>query len=139
MNVTMDHVVHAILIGAGATLVIDAWALGRKRLRGIALPDYGLVGRWIAHLARGRFRHDSISASPCVRGERVIGWTAHYLNGLMSPLPLAGEAAPKARVRGRLRSASLGFPSSGACESSSFAPSETDIPWPWLRYNPGRN
>jgi len=67
MSMTMDPVAHAILIGAGATLVIDAWAFGRKRLRGIALPDYGLVGRWIAHLARGRFRHDSISASPCVR------------------------------------------------------------------------
>ena len=102
MNVTMAPVVYAILIGAGATLIIDAWALGRKRLRGIALPDYGLVGRWIAHLARGRFRHDSISASPRVRGERVIGWTAHYLNGLMSPLPLAGEAAPKGSGEGTL-------------------------------------
>ncbi|HKE47411.1 MAG TPA: DUF2938 family protein, partial [Rhodanobacteraceae bacterium] len=82
MSEAMDFVTYATLIGAGATAVVDAWALGRKWLRGTALPDYGLVGRWFAHLARGRFRHDSIAASPRVRGERAIGWIAHYLIGI---------------------------------------------------------
>jgi hypothetical protein len=44
--------------------------------------DYGLVGRWLAHLPRGRFRHQRIAAMPPVRGERLIGWTAHYLTGV---------------------------------------------------------
>jgi len=78
----MDYVVCAILIGVGATAVIDAWALGRKWLLGIAPPDYGLVGRWLIYLAHGRFRNDSIPASPRARGERVIGWTAHYFIGI---------------------------------------------------------
>ena len=82
MSTAIDYVAYAVLIGAGATAVIDAWALGRKSLRGIALPDYGLVGRWVAHLARGRFRHDSIAGSPRVRGECAIGWIAHYLIGI---------------------------------------------------------
>jgi len=120
MNVAMAPVVYAILIGAGATLVIDAWALGRKRLRGICAT--GL---------RSRRSLDCSSRERPLSARFDIGVA---VRPLMSPLPLAGEAAPKARVRGRLRSASLRFPSSGACESSSFAPSETDIPWPWLRY-----
>ena len=78
----MDYVLHALFIGTGATAVTDLWAIVRKRLLGISMPDYGLVGRWIGHLARGRFRHRSIAASAPVRRERLIGWTAHYLIGI---------------------------------------------------------
>jgi hypothetical protein len=66
----------AVLIGAGATTVTDIWTVARKRLLGTPALDYDLVGRWLAYLARGRFRHDPIAASPPVRGERVIGWIA---------------------------------------------------------------
>ena len=78
----MDYLVTAVLTGVGATAVMDFWSVARKRLLGIPPPDYGLVGRWLAHLARGRFRHDRIAASPPVRGERLIGRTAHYLIGI---------------------------------------------------------
>jgi hypothetical protein len=61
---------------------MDIWVVARKRLLGIPALDYGLVGRWFAHMARGSFRHDPIAASPPVQGERVIGWTAHYLTGI---------------------------------------------------------
>jgi len=77
----MDYVVCAVLIGAGATAVMDTWTLVRKQLLGIPF-GYGLVGRWLAYLPRGRFRHDPIAASPAVPGERVVGWTAHYLIGI---------------------------------------------------------
>ena len=82
MNAVMDYLVCTLLIGFGATAVMDIWAIARKRLLGIPSLDYGLVGRWLAYLARGRFRHDRIAASPAVRGERLIGWTAHYLIGI---------------------------------------------------------
>jgi hypothetical protein len=78
----LDYLVCAVLIGAGGTVVMDIWAAARKRLLGIPPLDYGLVGRWLAHLVRGRFRHESIAASPPVQGERLIGWTAHYLIGI---------------------------------------------------------
>jgi hypothetical protein len=79
----MDDLICIPLIGAGATAVMDLWAIARKRLLGVPPPDYGLVGRWLAHMAlSGRLRHDRISASPAVRGERLIGWTAHYLIGI---------------------------------------------------------
>jgi hypothetical protein len=78
----MNILIHALLIGAGATVLMDLWAIARKQLFGIPSLDYGLVGRWLAYLLRGRFRHDPIAASPPVRGERAIGWIAHYLIGI---------------------------------------------------------
>ena len=78
----MDFLTLTVVIGAGATAVMDLWTIVRARLLGGRMPDYGLVGRWLAHLARGRFHHDAIAASPPVPHERLIGWTAHYLVGI---------------------------------------------------------
>ena len=78
----MDYVSNALFIGVGATAVMDLWAIARKRLLGVAPPDYGLVGRWIGHFPQGQFRHRSIAASAPVRRERLIGWTAHYVIGI---------------------------------------------------------
>ncbi|WP_316399496.1 DUF2938 domain-containing protein [Bradyrhizobium sp. 33ap4] len=72
----------AVLTGIGATVVMDIWGMVRKRLLGIPSLDYALVGRWLGHLVSARLRHDRIAASPQVAGERVIGWTAHYLIGI---------------------------------------------------------
>lgn len=78
----MGQLASTILIGAGATALIDLWAFARRHLLGVPPPNYGLVGRWIAHMPRGRFRHDSIVAAPPMRGERLLGWAAHYLTGI---------------------------------------------------------
>ena len=72
----MDYLVCALVPGVEATVLVDLWAIARRRAFGISPPNYGLVGRWFAHLARGRFRHESIAASSAVHGERVIGWAA---------------------------------------------------------------
>lgn len=82
MEALMEYLVSAVLVGTGATAAMDLWSVVRKRLLGIPALDYGLVGRWLGHLLRGRFRHERIAASPPVRGERLIGWTAHYLIGI---------------------------------------------------------
>jgi hypothetical protein len=74
--------IDAILIGAGATGFLDLWSTARARFFGAAAPDYFLVGRWLAHLTRGRLVHDAIAKSTPVRGERLIGWVAHYLIGI---------------------------------------------------------
>jgi hypothetical protein len=78
----MDYAGSSLFIGAGATLTTDLWAIARWRLFGVPAPDWGLVGRWLGHMARGRFRHERIATAEPVRGERVIGWTAHYLIGI---------------------------------------------------------
>lgn len=86
----MEFLTYTILVGCGATAMTDLWALARRRLMGIPLPNFSLVGRWIAHMPRGKFRHDSIAAAPRVRGERLIGWTAHYLIGMTFAALLLG-------------------------------------------------
>lgn len=78
----MDHAMLTLLTGTGATLAMDAWALARRRLLGTPLPNYALVGRWLAHMPRGRFRHASSAAAAPVRGERLVGWIAHYAIGI---------------------------------------------------------
>jgi hypothetical protein len=83
MNNLLAHLSFVLPIGIGATAVMDVWALLRKRLWGVDSLDYALVGRWLAYLTRGRFSHTSIAASPAVAGERLIGWTAHYLIGMV--------------------------------------------------------
>ena len=86
----MDYLVSTLLTGVGATAVMDLWAIARKRILGIPPPNYGLVGRWFAYMPRGRFRHDSIAAALPVHGERLIGWTAHYLIGIAFAAILLG-------------------------------------------------
>lgn len=86
----MNYLLFTCFIGVGATAVMDLWGLARKPLLGIAPPNYALVGRWIAHMIHGRFRHDSIAAAAPVRGEHIIGWTAHYLVGIAFAALLIG-------------------------------------------------
>jgi len=86
----MNDLLFTLFIGVSATAVTDLWGFARKLLLGIAPPNYALVGRWIAHMAYGRFRHDSITASAPVHGEHIIGWIAHYLIGIAFAALLIG-------------------------------------------------
>lgn len=70
------------LIGIGATALIDLWALVRRPLFGIALPSYAMVGRWLGHMPKGRFRHAAIGAASAIPGEGLLGWAFHYLTGI---------------------------------------------------------
>lgn len=90
----MNSMLFTLYVGVGATVVMDVWGLARKPLLGIAPPNYALVGRWIGHMMDGRFRHDSIAASAPVRGEHIIGWTAHYLIGVAFAALLVGLFGP---------------------------------------------
>jgi hypothetical protein len=78
----MNDLTITLLTGAGATLATDFWALARRCVLGTPQPDWGQVGRWLGHMRRGRFRHQAIRAAAPVRGERLIGWTAHYATGI---------------------------------------------------------
>lgn len=71
-----------VVLGIAATAVMDVWGLVRKPLLGVPAPNYGLVGRWVGHMARGTWRHDAIKAASPVAGELVLGWTVHYLTGI---------------------------------------------------------
>jgi hypothetical protein len=78
----LDAVLNAVMIGAGATALLDLYGVARARLSGAAMPDYGPVGRWLLYMPRGQFVHAAIAKSASLTGERVIGWTAHYVIGI---------------------------------------------------------
>lgn len=82
MSNAAEIVVRTVLIGAGGTACMDLWAVFLRRAFGVRSLDYALLGRWIGHFPRGRFAHESIAAAAPVRGERVLGWAAHYTIGI---------------------------------------------------------
>lgn len=89
-----EFLLRAVLMGAGATLVMDLWALLLRRLWGVPSLDYAMVGRWLGHLPRGRLVHAGIGRSEPVAGEKALGWAAHYAIGVLfaaALLALVGE------------------------------------------------
>lgn len=90
----MYHLLFTLVTGIGATIVMDAWGVVRQKLLGQAPPNFALVGRWVGHLAAGRFWHEPIAASATVRGERILGWIAHYLTGVVFAAMLVVLAGP---------------------------------------------
>ena len=88
MNTDTAYFVGAIVIGLGATLFMDLWALFLKRLFGVPLANYCLVGRWLAYMPEGTLRHANIAAAAPKRFECPVGWTAHYTLGAVYALML---------------------------------------------------
>jgi uncharacterized oligopeptide transporter (OPT) family protein len=82
-------VAHVVLIGVGATAVMDIWLLLLLRLK-IQTPSFALIGRWVGNLPRGRFAHTSISEAPPVAGELRLGWLTHYAVGIAYACLLIG-------------------------------------------------
>jgi len=89
MNDKTEFLVRAVMIGVGATLVMDLWALALKRL-GIPSLNFAFLGRWLGHLPEGRFVHESIGRATPVRGELLLGWAAHYSIGITFAALLLG-------------------------------------------------
>lgn len=81
MHTTLEIVVRSMLIGAGATMAMDVWAAMLERF-GVPSLNFAFLGRWIGHLPRGRWYHESIAEAAPVRGELLIGWLAHYSIGV---------------------------------------------------------
>lgn len=79
----------AMLIGIGATAVMDAWLLLLRRL-GIPTLNFAFIGRWVGHLLRGRFFHAAIAKATPIRGELAWGWLTHYAVGVAFATVLIG-------------------------------------------------
>src|SRR5690349_6275278 len=77
-----NDMIFILLIGACATAITDLWAFLRTAWFGTPLPNFGMVGRWVGHLSRGRLRHDSIAAATPIRAELALGWITHYAIGM---------------------------------------------------------
>ncbi len=83
-----------VVMGVGATLLMDVWNLFLRRAFGIPSLDYCLLGRWVRHMP-GTFRHERIAASAPKSYECVVGWVVHYSIGISLAVAfvlLAGRA-----------------------------------------------
>ncbi|KGE01352.1 membrane protein [Achromobacter sp. RTa] len=87
-----EFFLRALLIGVGATAVMDLWALFLKHCLRAPSLDYAMVGRWIGHVARGRLTHEAIGRAAPVTGERALGWAAHYAIGVFFAAALLAVA-----------------------------------------------
>lgn len=71
-----------LLIGIGATLVMDLWTLLLKRL-GVTTLNYAMLGRWAGHLLRGQVHHPALAKAEPVAHELAWGWVLHYAIGVL--------------------------------------------------------
>ncbi len=72
----------AIMLGVGATVIVDVWAIILRRWLGVVPLDFRYVGRWLGYLPHGILLHKKITQSAPVRGERFLGWGLHYVIGV---------------------------------------------------------
>lgn len=81
------------LIGIGATAVMDVWLLLLVHL-GIATSNFASIGRWVGHMARGRFAHAAIGRADPISGEAAWGWLTHYMVGIAFAAALVAVQGP---------------------------------------------
>jgi len=91
----LELLIGTVVVGLGATLVMDLWAVLLKRAFSLGSANYCLVGRWLRHMSGGVFRHASIAAAAQRPGECAVGWIAHYAIGALFALALVALATPQ--------------------------------------------
>lgn len=109
MTENLEFALRTVLIGVGATLVMDGWALLLKQF-GVPSLNFAFLGRWIGHLSEGQWMHESIAKATPVRFELLIGWCAHYAIGItFSALLLAAFGLQWARSPSLMPALSVGI------------------------------
>ncbi|MBY5552349.1 DUF2938 domain-containing protein [Rhizobium leguminosarum] len=77
-----DILLRGLALGAGATILMDLWAIVLTQL-GQAAPNWAPVGRWFWHLGRGKVFHESIADAEPYTHELALGWISHYAVGIL--------------------------------------------------------
>jgi len=78
-----DFVYRAVLIGIGATALLDLWVLGLHYVLKTPGANWRPVGRWFCHIAKGMVLHEDIANAKPFRHELAIGWIGHYVIGIL--------------------------------------------------------
>lgn len=79
----IEFLSRAVLIGVGATALLDLWALLLQRFFKVPAPIWGPVGRWFCHLTDARVFHDDIALARAYPFENAVGWIGHYAIGIV--------------------------------------------------------
>lgn len=78
---SLQDIERIILIGIGATAVLDIWLMLLGRM-GVPTLNFAFIGRWVGHLTRGTIVHAGIARSTPIQGELALGWFTHYAIGI---------------------------------------------------------
>jgi hypothetical protein len=78
----MSDLGRVVVVGIGATIVLDLWLNLLKRL-GVPTLNFAFIGRWVGHVFRGEFMQPAIAKATSVRGELALGWLTHYAIGIL--------------------------------------------------------
>lgn len=76
-----QEILRIVLIGCGATLIMDIWLMLLKRI-GVQTLNFAFIGRWVGHLVQGRMAHVSIGKASPIANETLLGWLTHYAVGI---------------------------------------------------------
>lgn len=77
----VESITQIVLVGVGATAVMDVWLALLKRM-GVQTLNFAFIGRWVGHLFHGTFAHQSIGKAQPIPGELALGWLTHYAVGI---------------------------------------------------------
>ena len=64
MEAFIDMAAAALVLGVGATLLLDGWSWLLNKGFGVKSLSFCLVGRWFALMRHGQFRHNGIGKAP---------------------------------------------------------------------------
>lgn len=82
MLVSAQLFLKIILIGIGATIILDLWAVFLNKVFGIPITNWAMVGRWVGHMtSRTLVQKDLGNVSP-ISYELALGWLVHYIIGI---------------------------------------------------------
>ena len=94
---SLQDIERVLLVGIGATAVLDTWLFLLARL-GVPVLNFAFIGRWVGHLPRGKFAHAAIGRAQPIPGELPLGWITHYAIGIGFAAVLLGwQGVPWAR------------------------------------------
>jgi hypothetical protein len=79
----IDIIWRGVVIGIGATVLMDLWAIVLARVFGQPAANWAPVGRWFWHLREGKVFHDSIGTAAPYENELALGWISHYAVGIL--------------------------------------------------------
>ncbi|UTW12820.1 DUF2938 family protein [Marinobacterium rhizophilum] len=78
----MDDLIKIMMLGVFATVLIDVWSVFSNKILQLPKANWGMVGRWLGHIPKGKLIHNPIGASSAIKYESVLGWAFHYLVGI---------------------------------------------------------
>ncbi|MBB3133952.1 hypothetical protein FHS26_001668 [Rhizobium pisi] len=78
-----DILWRGLMIGAGATILMDLWAIVLAKVFSQPAANWAPVGRWFWHLGRGKLFHEAIADAEPYEHELALGWISHYAVGIL--------------------------------------------------------